>query len=96
MVLLGRQADVPIESPDQQLADLARPQWLFGLELDNQDLDLGRQLIGVAHQASGEWQGYRNESAGAVSCIKAGHVGRHRLAAIDVPALLAAFSIGGG
>ena len=53
MVLLGRQADVPIESPDQQLADLARPQWLFGLEPDNQGLDLGRQPIGVVHRASG-------------------------------------------
>ena len=51
---LGRQADVPVGSPDQQLADLARPpMWLFGLELDNQGLDLGRLPIGVAHRASG-------------------------------------------
>src|SRR6202022_1829635 len=48
---LGRHPDVPIEPPDQELADLARaPVWLLGLEPDNQALDLNRQLIGIAHR----------------------------------------------
>jgi len=46
---LGRNPDIAVEPPDQQLADLARtPMWLLGLQADNQGLDLGRQLVGEA------------------------------------------------
>ncbi len=50
----GWNPDSAVEPPDQQLADLARtPMRLLGLETDNQALDLGRQLVGVAHRPSG-------------------------------------------
>ena len=48
---LGRNADVAVQPPDQQLADLARaPVRLLALEPDNQALDLRRQLVGIAHR----------------------------------------------
>src|SRR5215813_5012486 len=50
----GRHANVAIEPPDQELPDLARaPMWLLGFELDNQGLDLRRQLVGIADRSSG-------------------------------------------
>src|SRR5215510_8203082 len=51
---LGRNPNIAIEAPNQELADLARaPMWLRGFELDNQGLDLSRQLVGIAYRASG-------------------------------------------
>src|SRR5437762_8644441 len=50
----GRNPDIAVESPDQQLADLAcTPMQLLGLQTDNQGLDLGRQLVGVADRPPG-------------------------------------------
>ncbi len=47
----GRNPDVAVEPPDQELADLARtPVRLLGLEPDDQALDLLRQLVGIAHR----------------------------------------------
>jgi hypothetical protein len=44
----GRNPDIAVEPPDQQLSDLAgAPVRLLGLEPDNQALDLLGQLIGV-------------------------------------------------
>jgi hypothetical protein len=44
----GRNPDIAVEPPDQQLANLARtPMRLVGLQADNQGLDLGRQLVSV-------------------------------------------------
>src|SRR5580658_9529643 len=46
----GRHAHVAREPPHQELADLAgAPMRLAALEADDQALDLGRQLVGVAH-----------------------------------------------
>src|SRR5215831_4817129 len=51
---LGRNPNIAIEAPNQELADLARaPMWLRGFELDNQGLDLSRQLVGIAYRAFG-------------------------------------------
>src|SRR5215468_6476938 len=51
---LGRNPNIAIEAPNQELADLARaPMRLLGFELDNQGLDLSRQLIGIAYRAFG-------------------------------------------
>src|ERR1700747_3467340 len=51
---LCRAPDIAIQSPNQELADLARaPMWLRSLELDNQGLDLSRQLVGIAYRAFG-------------------------------------------
>jgi len=48
---LGRNPDIAIEPPDQELPDLAgTPVRLLGLQPDNQPLDLLRQLVGVAHR----------------------------------------------
>ena len=48
---LGRQADVAGELADQEFADLAgAPMRLVALEIDDQPLDLVRQLIGIAHR----------------------------------------------
>src|ERR1700752_484030 len=50
----GRNPNIAIESPNQELADLARPPMgLLGFELDNQGLDLSRQLVGIAYRAFG-------------------------------------------
>src|SRR6201988_419343 len=50
----GRNPNIAIESPHQELADLARaPMGLLSLELDNQGLDLSRQLVGIAYRAFG-------------------------------------------
>ena len=47
----GRNPEVSIEPPHQELTDLARaPVRLLGLEPDNQALKLLRQLIGIAHR----------------------------------------------
>jgi hypothetical protein len=47
---LGRNSDIAVEPPDQQLADLARaPVRLLALEPDNQPLDLLRQLVRITH-----------------------------------------------
>lgn len=48
---LGRDSDIAIEPPDQQLADLAgAPVRLLALEPDDQVLDRLGQLVGVAHR----------------------------------------------
>src|SRR5579862_7305369 len=48
---LGRDADVAIQTPNEQLADLAgSPMGLVALEADDQALDLLRQLVGVSHR----------------------------------------------
>ena len=48
---LGRNPDIAVEPPDQELADLARaPVRLLGLQPDDQALDLLRQLVGIAHR----------------------------------------------
>ena len=48
---LGRNADVAVQSADQELADLAgTPMRLLPLERDDQALDLRRQLVGIAHR----------------------------------------------
>src|SRR6478752_7019358 len=50
----GWNPDIAVEPPDQKLANLARPPMrLLGLEADNQGLDLGRQLVGVADRPPG-------------------------------------------
>src|SRR6201981_1068094 len=50
----GRHSNIAIESPNQRVADLARaPMWPLGFELDNQGLDLSRQLVGIAYRAFG-------------------------------------------
>src|SRR5208282_5420061 len=47
----GRHAHIAREPPHQEFADLARPPMrLAALEVDNQALDLPRQLVGVAHR----------------------------------------------
>jgi hypothetical protein len=48
----GRNPDIAVEPPDQELPDLAgAPVRLLGLEPDNQALDLLGQLVGVADRA---------------------------------------------
>src|SRR6267143_560638 len=48
---LGRNADVAVQSADQDLADLAgTPMGLVALGRDDQALDLPRQLVGVANR----------------------------------------------
>src|ERR1700730_9056521 len=48
---LGRNADVTVQSADQELADLAgTPMGLVALDRDDQALDLRRQLVGVANR----------------------------------------------
>src|ERR1700731_1722485 len=48
---LGRNADVTVQSADQELADLAgTPMGLVALGRDDQALDLRRQLVGVANR----------------------------------------------
>src|ERR1700687_5082262 len=48
---LGRNPDVAVEPPDQELADLARPPVRFlSLQPDNQTFDRLGQLVGVAHR----------------------------------------------
>src|SRR6266404_1955416 len=48
---LGRNADVAVQSADQELADLAGPPMgLVALGRDDQALDLPRQLVGVANR----------------------------------------------
>src|SRR5712691_5142429 len=50
----GRNPDIAVEPPDQQLADLARtPMRLLGLQADNQGLDLSGQLVGVTDRPPG-------------------------------------------
>jgi hypothetical protein len=50
----GRNPDIAVEQADQKLADFARtPMRLLGLEADDQGLDLGRQLIGIADRPPG-------------------------------------------
>src|ERR1700716_2303585 len=50
---LGRYSDIAAEPPDQELANLTRaPVRLLGLQLDNQALNLLRQLVGVAHRTA--------------------------------------------
>jgi len=45
----GRDLDVAVEPPHQELPDLAgAPVWLLALEPDDQGLDLLGELIGVA------------------------------------------------
>lgn len=47
----GGNPDVAVEAADQEFADLARaPMRLLALEVDNQLLDLRRQLVGIAHR----------------------------------------------
>ena len=47
---LGRNAEIAVQSADQQLADLAgTPMGLVALGRDDQALDLPRQLVGVAN-----------------------------------------------
>jgi hypothetical protein len=47
----GRNPDVAVKPPHQQLPDLARaPMRLLALEPDNEALDLRWQLIGVTHR----------------------------------------------
>src|SRR6201984_3464780 len=51
---LCRAPDIAIQSPNQDLAEFAAaPMWLLSLELDNQGLDLSRQLVGIAYRAFG-------------------------------------------
>jgi hypothetical protein len=48
---LGRNADVAVQSADQELADLAgTPMGLVAFGRDDQALDLLRQLVGVANR----------------------------------------------
>ena len=48
---LGRNADVPVQSADQALADLTgTPMGFLALGRDDQALDLLRQLVGVANR----------------------------------------------
>jgi hypothetical protein len=48
---LGRNADIAVQSADQDLADLAgTPMGLVALGRDDQALDLPRQLVGVANR----------------------------------------------
>jgi hypothetical protein len=48
---LGRHSDVAVKPPDQQLADFARPPMrLVALQVDDQALDLLRQLVGIARR----------------------------------------------
>jgi hypothetical protein len=48
---LGRNADVAVQSADQELADLAgTPMGLVALGRDDQAPDLPRQLVGVANR----------------------------------------------
>src|SRR6202166_212735 len=85
----GWNPDVPIEPPDQEFADLARPPVrLLGLEPDDQALDLNRQLIGIAHRPPGAiGQGLKAVFLVAVENLVAGLAGyaeipadvRHRL-----------------
>ena len=50
---LGRNSDIAVEPPDQELADLAGPPVrLLALEPDNQALDRRRQLIGITHRSA--------------------------------------------
>src|SRR5581483_3893191 len=50
---LGRHPDVAVEPSHQELADLARPPVrLLGLELDDQSLQLLREMIGITHRPS--------------------------------------------
>lgn len=50
---LGRYAQVLVQAAKQQLADLARaPVRLLALEGEDQALDLGRQLLGIAHRSA--------------------------------------------
>jgi hypothetical protein len=50
---LGRNADIAIQPPDQELADLAgAPMRLVALEADDQAFDLGRQLVGIAYRSA--------------------------------------------
>src|SRR5262252_2720463 len=45
---LGRQPDIPVQSPNQKLADFARtPMWLVTLEVDDQAFNLMGQLVGI-------------------------------------------------
>jgi hypothetical protein len=49
---LGRHSQVLVQSANQELANLARaPMGLLPLEPHDQALDLGRQLVGIAHRA---------------------------------------------
>jgi hypothetical protein len=60
-VLLAETFDIPVEPPDQKLADLAgSPVRLLALKPDNKALDLLRQLVRAAH-------GHRDRS---VECIR--------------------------
>src|SRR4029077_6146059 len=50
---LGRHSDVAVKPPDQQLPDFARaPMRLVALQVDDQALDLLRQLVGIAPRPS--------------------------------------------
>src|SRR5258708_12840609 len=50
---LGRDPDIAVQSANQELANLAStPMRLLALEGDDQALDLGWQLVGVAHGAA--------------------------------------------
>src|SRR5215469_9286951 len=50
----GGNPKIPVQPPDQQLADLARPPMrLVALGVYDQLLDLHRQLVGVAHRPAG-------------------------------------------
>src|SRR5512141_3003858 len=51
---LGRDAQVLIQAPHQELANLARtPMGPLSLEADDQRFDLRRQLVGIAHRPTG-------------------------------------------
>src|SRR5207302_6251560 len=50
---LGRDADIAVQSANQELANLAStPMGFLALQGDNQALDLGWQLVGIAHGAA--------------------------------------------
>jgi len=50
----GRNPDIAVKTPEEELADLAcAPVGLLSLQADNQGLDLGWQLIGVADRPPG-------------------------------------------
>src|SRR5438034_8900644 len=50
---LGRDPDIAVQAANQELANLARtPMWLLALKSDDQALDLGGQLVGVAHRTA--------------------------------------------
>src|SRR5690348_12025138 len=71
---LGRNADVAVQSADQELADLAgTPMGLVALGRDDQALDLPRQLVGVANRpARAIGQGLETVSLVALEDLVAG------------------------